>query len=61
MANLRVREKDARDDARKAEEKLAALIKRARTDTVEAEWLRKERDDLLRAIEELRTRTELAH
>ena len=28
-----------------------ALIKRVRTDTVEAEWLWKERDDLLRAIE----------
>ena len=39
MADLQVREKDACDDAREAEEKLAALIERARTDAMEAERL----------------------
>ena len=47
VANLRVREKDAHDDTREAEEKLTALIERARTDAVEAKRLRKEQDDLL--------------
>ena len=37
-----------------------ALIERVSTDTVEAERLRKEWDDLLRAIEELRTGIDLA-
>ena len=37
-----------------------ALIERTRTDAVEAERLWKERDDLLRAIEELRTGIDLA-
>ena len=60
VADLRVREKDAHDDAREAEEKLTDLIERTRTNIVEAEWVRKERDNLLWAIEELRTRTELA-
>ena len=60
VSDLRVREKDARDDAREAEEKLAALIERVRTDTVEAERLWKERDDWLRTIEELRTGIDLA-
>ena len=41
--------------------KFTALIERARTDAVEAERLRKERDDLLRAVEELRTGIDLAH
>ena len=36
VANLRVREKDARDDAHEAEEKLVALIEMVRVDTVEA-------------------------
>ena len=36
------------------------LIKRVRTDAIEAERLRKERDDLLRAVEELRTGIDLA-
>ena len=61
VADLQVREKDARDNVREAEEKLEALIERARLDVMEAERLQKERDDLLRAIEELRSRTELAH
>ena len=60
VANLRVKENDARDDACEFEEKLAALIERACMDAVEAERLWKERDDLLRAIEELHTWTELA-
>ena len=40
--------------------KFTALIERARTDAVEAERPRKERDDLLRAVEELRTGIDLA-
>jgi uncharacterized protein YaaN involved in tellurite resistance len=60
VADLRVMEKDARDDTREAEEKLATLIERARMGVVEAERLRKEQDDLLRAIEELRTGIDLA-
>ena len=60
VANLRVREKDARDDAREAKEKFTALIERACTDIMEAERLQKERDDLLRAIEGLLTECDLA-
>ena len=60
VADLRVREKDARDNAHEAKEKLAALIERVHTDTVEAERLWKEWDDLLRAIEELHTGIDLA-
>ena len=60
VADLRVRENDARDDACEFEEKLAALIERACMDAVEAERLWKERDDLLRAIEELLTGIDLA-
>jgi len=51
VADLRVREKDARDDAHETKEKLVALIERACTDAMEAERLQKERDDLLRASE----------
>ena len=47
VADLRVREKDARDDTREADEKLTALIERARMEAVEAEWLWKEHDGLL--------------
>ena len=60
VVDLQVREKDAHDDARKAKEKLSALIERARMDTVEAEQLWKEQDDLLWAIEELRMGIDLA-
>ena len=60
VADLRVREKDARDDTHEAKEKLSALIERARTDTMEAERLWKERDDLFRAMEELHMGTKLA-
>jgi hypothetical protein len=59
-ADLRAREADAREDAREAEEKLAVLIERACTDVVESKQLRKERDDLLRAVEGLRTERDLA-
>ena len=38
-----------------------ALIERAHTDAAEAERLWKEQDDLLRAIEGLRTECDLAH
>ena len=55
LADLRVREKYARDDAREAREKLMALIDREHTDAVEAKQLWKERDDLHRAVEGLRT------
>ena len=61
LADLGVREKDARDDAREAREKLMALIERTCTDTVEVERLRKERDDLLWAIEGLRIECDLAN
>ena len=60
VADLRVREKDARDNAYEAKEKLMALINRACTDAVEAERLWKERNDLLQAIEELRMGIDLA-
>ena len=60
VADLRVMEKEVHDDAREAKEKLAALIERACMDTVQAERLRKEQDDLLWAIEELRMGTEMA-
>ena len=60
VADLRVRKKDARDDAHEDEEKLVALIERAHMDAVEAEWLWKEQDNLLWAIEELHTGTALA-
>ena len=61
LADLRVSEKDACDDAREAREKLMALIERACTDVVEAERLWKERDNLLWAVEGLRTECDLAH
>ena len=60
VADLRVREKDARNEACEAEEKLVSLIERVRMDTMEAEQLRKEWDDLLWAIKELCLGTELA-
>ena len=47
LANLRVREKDAHDDAREAREKLMALVERTRTNAMEAKQLRKEWDNLL--------------
>ena len=37
VADLRVREKDTRDDAREAKEKLTTLIERVHTDAMEAE------------------------
>ena len=42
LADLQVREKDARDDAHKTEEKLVALIERVRMDAMEVKRLRKE-------------------
>ena len=56
-----MREKDASNDAREAEEELAALIERVCMDAMEAERLRKERDDLLWAIKELHMGIDLAH
>ena len=60
VADLRVREKDTCDDTHEAKEKLTALIEMVRTDAMEAERLRKERDDLLWAVEELHTGIDLA-
>ena len=60
VADLRAREKDTRDNTREAEEKLTALIERACTDIMEVERLWKERDDLLWAVEGLRTEHDLA-
>ena len=40
---------------------LVVLIERAHMDAVEAERLRKERDDLLWVIEELRMGIDMAH
>ena len=61
VADLRVREKDTCDDTHEAKEKLTALIERVRMDVVEGERLWKVQDDLLRAIEELRTGIDLSH
>jgi hypothetical protein len=61
LADLRAREVDTHEDAREAEEKLAALIKRMHADVTESERLRKERDDLLQAVEGLRTERDLPH
>ena len=47
VADLRVSEKDACNDAYEVMEKLMTLIERVRTDTMEAERLRKEQDNLL--------------
>jgi Spy/CpxP family protein refolding chaperone len=52
---------DACEHAHEAEEKLAALIERTHVDAAESKRLRKERDDLLRAIEGLRMERDLAH
>ena len=60
VADLRVRERDACNDAHEAEEKLTALIERVHTDTMEVERLRKEQDDKLWAIQELCTGIDLA-
>ena len=54
VADLRAREKDACDNVREAEEKLMTLIERVHTDTMEAERLWKEWDNLLWSIEEPR-------
>ena len=60
VADLRVKEKDAHDDGREAKKNFTALVERARMDAMEVERLRKEKDNLLRALEELRTSTEMA-
>jgi len=44
VADLQVREKDARDDAHEAKEKLTALIERVHTDAMEVKRLWKEWD-----------------
>jgi hypothetical protein len=44
---------DARRHAVEAEEKVVALVERARKDDVEAEWIWKEWDDLLQAMARL--------
>jgi len=60
LSDLRVREKDAREDAREAKEKVAALIKSTHVDAAKSEQLWMERDDLLQAIEGLHTEHDLA-
>jgi hypothetical protein len=52
---------NAHEDAHEAEEKLVALIERKRADVTESERLRKQWDDLLQAVEGLRTVRDLAH
>jgi hypothetical protein len=54
VADLRIREVDARRHANEAEKKFTALAKRAPLDAVEFERLRKERDKLLLTVEGLR-------
>jgi hypothetical protein len=61
VASLRIREVDACQHANKAEEKFAALAKRTHADAVEFERLRKERDELLLAVEGLRRERDVAH
>ena len=60
VVDLRVKEKDAHNDACEAEEKLVALIERVHVDAMEPERLWKEQDDLLWAIEELHMGIDLA-
>jgi hypothetical protein len=60
VANLQIREADARRHTIEAEEKVAALIERARKDDAEAEWVRKQRDDLLQIVAGLRAEHDLA-
>ena len=45
LVDLRIKYVEARDDTRKAREKLLDLVESTRTDTMEIERLRKERDD----------------
>jgi hypothetical protein len=54
VANLRIKEADARRDAAEAKEKFAALAERARLDAAETERLQKEQDELLQTIVRLR-------
>lgn len=61
LASLQIRETDACEHAREAEEKLTALIRRARANAVVSEQLRKERDDLLWTVEGLRAERDAAH
>jgi hypothetical protein len=58
VASLRIREAGARWHANEAKEKLTALAERTLLDVVEFEWLRKERDELLLAVEGLRRERE---
>ena len=60
MTDLRIKYAEARDDAREAREKLLDLVESMCMDAAEIERLRKECDDLLQAIEGLRTERDLA-
>lgn len=60
LANLRIQEADTRRDTNEAKEKLAKLAERSRKDIAEAEWVRKERDNLLQATTGLRMECDLA-
>ena len=61
LADLRIKEAEARIDAQEARENLVALLERTRVDEAEDEWLRKERDDLLQTVEGFCMECELAH
>jgi hypothetical protein len=56
VTSLRIREAGACQHANKSEEKLMALAERACLDDVDFEQLRKKRDELLQAVEGLRTK-----
>ena len=60
LADLRIKEVEARIDAQEAREKLVALLERTHMDEVEAEWLWTELDDLLKTIEGFHMEHDLA-
>lgn len=61
VAYLQIREADACRPANKVEESFTALAKRAHKDTTMTEQLRKERDGLHQAMEELHREHDAAH
>ena len=61
LADLRIKEVEARIDAQEVGEKLMALLERTHVEEVEAELLRKEWDDLLQTVEGFCMEHDLAH
>ena len=61
LADLRIKEAEARIDAQEAREKLVALLERTHVDEAEAERLLKERDDLLQTVQEFCMERDQAH